>query len=199
MPYTVEGNQRRFSYTWLAEAPVQRISMVVQQPAAATEMLIDPEPVNVSEGQNDGLTYYTLGAETAPAGQPVTVQVTYTMAEERLTAASAAVNPAAAPPPPAEIESEGSGLSLLSEGGLNWPLILGAIGVLLIVIAGTWQLASRSNPSRNRKPKPRRARSRPSSPTKRSQQRKANFCHQCGEPVTLGDKFCRNCGARIKE
>lgn len=199
IPYAAEGNQHSFSYTWLSEAPVQRLSMVVQQPAAATEMIIDPEPVSVNEGQNDGLTYYTLGAETAPAGQPASVQVTYTMAEEQLTVGSA-VNSDPAPAPPAEIESEGSGLSLLTEGDFDWPLVLGIIGVLLIVVAGTWQLATRQASSKPRKPKPRRphaSASRPSS--SKTRQRKANFCHNCGDPVTLGDKFCRNCGTRIKD
>ena len=177
LPYSANGNQRTFTYTWQASIPVTQVEATVQEPATASSLIIEPPAVSSSSGFN-GLTYHTLPGQIVPAGQPFTVRVDYSLTSPQLSIEQA---PAAAIVEGAETTG--------STSSINWPLIAAAVGGVLIVIALTWQIASSTQvESRTRKPQPTR-------PTK---QTRARFCHECGQPVRPGDRFCRQCGTAVK-
>lgn len=189
-PYEADGLVRSFDFNWLAPAlNVQNLSLAIQQPALATEMDTDPEPEAITAG-NDQLDYYNLPDTSVPAGEPYTVDVTYTMSEDRLTITTAD-SPAAAAPGDVP-EANGGGLDV------DWPVVLGIVGAFLIGVALAWQLFGERLTGRSapRKPRPVRAPTAPARERKGREQ--ARFCHNCGEQVQAGDRFCRECGTRLK-
>ncbi|HIP70882.1 MAG TPA: zinc-ribbon domain-containing protein [Anaerolineae bacterium] len=189
VPYETLGNQRSFNYTWLADMPTNELTLMVQEPFAATGLTMNPTAVNVTEEK--GLTYHSLPPQPVPAGTPFSVDVTYTMSSPQLTVDSqvpedtAVINPEPVPPPTT------SATSFLDT--INWPLALAGAGLLLIIAAVAWQIAS----SRSRKKRPVKPR-RQAAPAKRAKTA-AKYCHECGQPLQPGDKFCRECGTAVKK
>jgi hypothetical protein len=188
VPYETLGNQHSFNYTWLAGIPVEKLTLAVQEPFAATSLTTNPTAVSVTE--EDGLTYHTLPPQPVPGGTPFSVDVAYTMSSPQLTVDSqvledtAVTNPESAP-------AAASSTSFLDN--INWPLVLAGAGLLLIIAAVVWQIASsRSNKKRPVKPKPQTA-------STKSPKAAAKYCHECGQPLQQGDKFCRECGTAVKK
>lgn len=192
IPYQAAGSQRSFTFSWTSEMRVNELEAKVQQPLAASSMLIEPEPREVSAA-SDGFTYHLLPNQTIPAGQPFSVNVNYTMTADELSASrlsssnSGTIDLQPANGPAATTNNNAS-------QSINWPVIAGAAGGILVLAALAFlYLGNRSNP-RARKPSPTR---RPAKPA-RSKPSTSRFCHNCGETVETGDRFCRNCGAPVK-
>lgn len=180
-PYETSRGQRSYTFNWLADVTVEEMAVAVQEPEEATSLEVEPAAVEVVPGFED-FTYHNLPPETVPAGTPYTVTVTY--------------------------EMEGG------EGGVlqnaNWPILLAGGGGLLVLLALAWQLWGErlagivGGGRKARKPRPARRKGAERAGAQRAQKKKgessrrAKFCHQCGEKVQSGDRFCRNCGARLK-
>lgn len=188
-PYETSGLQRSFTFNWFApQLTVRDLSLAVQEPALAEEMNTDPATEAVTQG-NDQLDYYNLPDQAVPGGESYMVDVTYEMGEDRLTAAVAEELPAAPETTAAP-----------TDGGFDfdWPVVLGITGGLLIGVALAWQLfgdrlTGRATP---RKPRPNRVQAQAT--THREGGGAARFCHNCGEQTQPGDRFCRECGTRLK-
>lgn len=193
-PYETAGDTRSFRFDWLSDLAVEQATTVIQQPLAAPGIDIDPPPVNSAADRGDGMNYHTLAAQPIPAGERFVVDVSYDMPEPELSASvlPSGQEQSTAPEPavPTPVEE-----------GINWPLILAVAGGLLVVSAVTWQVAtSRSRSKRVVKPRPERSeaprpKAKPPTPPHSSQ---AKFCHNCGQPTTAGDQFCRSCGTKLK-
>lgn len=188
VPYTADGDQRAFTYTWTADLTVNQLEITVQQPAAATTLLTEPEAVTVTTGSSDGLQYHTLPAQTVPAGQPLAVTVNYTMSSSQLSAES--LQGATAPDTTSPAAAPSSNSPPVSR--FDWPVLLAVAGVGLVIAAITWQIAT-MRASSKRPPKPRKVRS-----SKKGKGAAVRFCHQCGQSLQKGDRFCRQCGTAVK-
>ena len=198
-PYIASNTQRAFTFSWQSDIAVEQMNVTIQQPIAATDVSVIPEPTSVSQGQ-DGLTYHVLPNQAVAAGDTYSVEVDYTMSVPQLTVSFSA---------PDDTDA-GSELPFLDavpvEGsGFDWPVLLIAFGVLILVVTAVWYLLSRQSASTRRPARPKPQRPKPARKTAVNQaasptasKAKANFCHQCGQPLTDGDKFCRNCGTAIK-
>ncbi len=203
VPYTADGNTRNFSYTWQADIPANEVTMRVQRPAAATSLTTVPEATGQVQSQNDGLLYYELPVQSAAVGQPLSLQVSYTMSSDALTVSTLSANPA-----PATGGGEDTAVSTAAD--INWGLLVGGLALVVVTGFATWQLATRQNSGRVRKPAPRRPQKnpapRPKSPRQNprvaaaSKPRKTGgrFCHECGEQARPEDRFCRNCGTTLR-
>lgn len=176
LPYTANGSQRSFEYTWLADLPVAKLQLRVQQPLSASFLKTDPETGNAVNG-TDGFDYYIYPVRAVPAGQPFSVKVTYEMAAAQLSAES----PALQKP---KLQTPGSSDRSRTDGGFNWSLAAMVAGSVIVVLVLTWQVASCRRQSGGRQPL--RAQT--------SGQSGARFCRNCGEPADAGDNFCRRCG-----
>ena len=190
VPYQAEGEQRAYEFEWLADLDVAQLAAAVQQPAMATEMNVTPEAASVLADRGDGLTYHTLAGQAVPAGQPFRVGFQYTMAEPQLS-----VNVGRSPAVESGGETAVSPLAASVTPVINWPLILGGAGLLLIAVALVWLVSMNWPTSRSkvRKPRPRRGTSGKTSGSR------ARFCHICGQQADPDDRFCRNCGTQLKE
>jgi hypothetical protein len=194
-PYEADGLERQFTFSWMADSTgVGELDVSVQQPAAATSLATDPAAEPAVTG-SDGLRYHNLPTERVPAGEPYVVAVTYTMASSQLTTALASAPTPASDDAVAPDAADTGGLSTL-----NWPIILGAVGGILLLLALGWQLFGSRLSSRNvgrtpRKPTPQRTPSRTATP---AGDETAPYCHECGERSRPGDRFCRNCGTQLK-
>lgn len=193
-PYTATDNQRDFTFSWQSDIAVEQISVRIQQPVAATDLTTIPAAASVSEGQ-DGLTYHVLPNQAVAAGDTYTMELNYTMSTPQLTVTFKTP------------DSETTELPFLDatpveESGFNWPLLLVALGVLILVATAVWYLLNRQSSSSRRpaRPKPNRPKPAPKATTvQTTTPGKANFCHQCGEPLLAEDKFCRSCGTAVKQ
>ena len=188
-PYVAADNEVTYGFNWTADLEIAAAAAVVQQPVAATDITIVPAPSG-SVTRADGLLYHQIDARPIAAGEPFTVDVTYTVDAPVLSAPS--VSPAATTAPAATAPAAGGGLL----GDLSpWWLLL--IPAALALLVGAWALGRRTGSGRARKPRPNRA-ARPGAarPTGESA---ARFCHQCGQPAQAGDVFCRKCGTRLKQ
>lgn len=200
VPYTLEGNTRSFAYTWQAGIPANGVTMRVQRPTAATTLVTVPEAAEQVRGQSDGLIYYNLPVTSAAAGQPLTVQVSYTMGENTLTASTLS----SIPVPGASVGEE---TAVSSGADINWGLILGGVALVLATAGLTWLIATQPRGSKKaRKPAPYR-KPKPARPTPPPQKRAApkpspqpttRFCHECGEQAQPEDRFCRSCGTTLR-
>ena len=176
-PYQTDGARRSYTFNWLADVTVDELSVAVQEPENATSLEVEPEAVEVVPGFEE-FNYHNLSPASVPAG------VSYTVTLEYRT----------------EPEAEVGGGFL---EGANLPVLLAVGGGVLVLLALAWQLWGERLGSGSRQArKPRPVRKSTSSAARRGQPGKrsgpAKFCHQCGEEVEAGDRFCRNCGTRLK-
>ncbi len=186
LPYQAEGLNREFSYTWQSNSTViNDLRVLVQEPLSATSLSTVPN-ASASAG-NDGLTYHTIPSQNVAAGEPFTIDVNYAMSSSTLT------SDLLTPTTNTSTQDQSTPLTatpIESNNDINWPLLLGGLGLLLILVAGVWQVATRQATAH-----------KPVKPKKRQAARtnKAKFCRQCGTKLNPNDKFCRDCGTAVKQ
>ena len=179
LPYTMNNNQRTFSFSWIASISVNKFKLKVQRPFFASQLATEPVSINVFSGE-DGLTYYTFPEQVVPAGQSFSVRVDYTMSTDQLSvehlaqAGTGVQEPGL--PPPAKTGTD-----------VNWPLLAVVAGGLIIVMVFVWKIAIRR--AETKRPKPRNTTAKKESYSK--------FCSNCDNPVDTDDKFCGKCGASL--
>ena len=190
VPYVATENEVTYGFAWTAGLEIASVAAVVQQPVAATDITIVPAPSG-SVTRADGLRYHQIEPRPLAAGEPFTVDVTYTVDTPLLSAPS--VSPAATTAP-AATATTAAGDGILGDLSPWWLLLIPAA---LALLAGAWALGRRTGSGRARKPRPNRA-GRPGT-TRPSGEGAARFCHHCGQPAQAGDVFCRKCGTRLKQ
>ncbi len=187
LPYNVQGDQRSFSFTWLSDFSVTQFEAKVQQPITSENFATEPQAIDTIIGQN-GLTYQVLASQALPANQPFAFSVNYDNPSSQLSAnqlndssdsITIDLQPAAGSEP----------TTLPASNAVNWPLIAGIGGGVLVIAALVLLYFGNQPKSRVRKPRPVRGPSGKGS---------VRFCHNCGEAIGPGDRFCRQCGTPVK-
>ncbi len=192
-PYVADGNEFAYTFNWTSDLNIEQVTVVVQQPAAATAFSTEPAFVSSAAERGDGLTYHTLPSRSVGAGEPFNVRVQYTVDEPALSA----------PPQTAAPTTPGITTTAPPAGGFDPLYLLIGAGVLLLV-GGAWYLGRQQAMSggRARKPQPNRPpkSKRAAPPTARPKQAAAGarFCHSCGQRARPTDTFCRSCGTQLK-
>jgi hypothetical protein len=189
-PLQISGTQRDFIYEWPGGQDLGMLSYEVQHPVGAQAMTIDP-PAQSTAPRPDGLLYSFADLGPVPGTETRQIQLTYQRESSALSIdlIRQPASPVAGPAAPAD-------------GGLDvtaWlPLGLGVIGVVLVGVGAGLYWRSRRRASSA----PGRDRHRP----RRSSQPEAGpaidasviFCHTCGSQGTVTDKFCRQCGTKLR-
>lgn len=173
-PYRVEGDQHSFTFTWLADLPVEQLDLMVQKPAAAGPLFTEPAALNVGSGR-DGLVYHVLPAQVVPAGRSFSVHVSYAMPTPRLSVAGQ---------PDAGGASEPAASASTAPSGWSQPVL--AVAAVLVAVGVTWVVARRGSPRAGR-------------PARRGEGGRApRFCTACGKPLAAGARFCSHCGEAVR-
>lgn len=196
-PYVTDGNEYTYEFNWVSDQSIDGVTVVVQQPIAATDFRLTPAAASSSAERGDNLTYHTLPSRALGAGEPLSVQIAYTADAPVLSAPSqsqlgetAATAPATSTPAPAS-------------NGFDPVWLLVGAGVLAVA-TGAWYLGQRQGrAARARKPQPTRpAKTKPANDKSAASPPRpagtARFCHNCGQRAQPADTFCRNCGTQLK-
>ncbi len=184
------GKHRSFVYEWPGGFSVDSFKVIVQQPKGAENMSISPK---IGEGTpaDDGFIYYHADMGALKPGDKFTVKIEYDKETDSLSITSAA--------PPTQALAKPIKGETTFRRILPWlAIILG----LLFVVGGAvvyWNL--RRAPAAPAPPR-RRGRKQPLPPEARSadaEQGVVNYCPVCGARVQPGDRFCRVCGAKLRD
>jgi len=170
-PLRTDTPERGFTYVWPGDLGVDRLTVRVQEPAASSNLLVKPDLGAPVTGP-DGLLYRTAELGALPAGKRQPVEVRYTKTDPRTSAQILGLKAADSKPP----ATTGSGAGLP-----GWLLIV-AVSAALLIAAGAASLWWRQRAQASA--------ARPGA---------AGFCHQCGNRLAAGDRFCSKCGAPVRK
>jgi hypothetical protein len=179
-PLTFNGDQRVFSYLWDGAYAVDAFNVVVLEPVDVTSFSM--EPAYKSIAQQNGSNYYDSGVVQLASGKQFTLNLNYNKTTDTLGVPVQGIQPAA------PVDENTPGRVSLNN---SLPYIIGGFGVLLIVggIAYYWWAGRKSFKS------PRR---RSHAHAENEESGEGAYCPQCGSRAKAGDRFCRGCGARLR-
>jgi hypothetical protein len=186
----ISNGSRHFDYNWPSGFTVDTMGMVVQQPFDASSMTINPNLGTGVVNQTDGLTYYSAQVGSLQADKPFQATVDYKKASDKLSSESIQVQPAQ---PLGSSETGGSTTNLPTNA--IWLIVAGAVGLAMIIGGATWYIVSSRKDS---EPSPRRRRAAQRTEAAADSGDEAIYCQQCGKRATTGDRFCRQCGAKLR-
>lgn len=186
------GYMRSFTYKWPANYQVDSFVVVVQRPIDASLMEVStlpyPEPgrePNKGKQAEDGMTYYTYPKGKTVAGKPFQVEISYYKHSDELSSSSL----------PLQSISPING-NTVNQDALSSMLlyVFGGGGLLLIVGGAIWYWIS----TRQKTFRPDLQRSRVYSEDTEPLNELKVYCHHCGKRAAPGDRFCRACGAELR-
>jgi hypothetical protein len=181
-----DGANRQFAYVFDSEYPINNLSISIQQPINATNMIILPS-FGAGVVKEDGLTYFTNDIGEVGSGTHISVQMSYTKPDDQLSVGLQPVQPSQ--PLSSSSNDATSAMDIL-------PWILGGIGIVLISGGIIWFVLTRNKTGTVGTTRKRR---RAAVETLRVESTdEAIYCHQCGKRASPGDIFCRTCGARLR-
>lgn len=186
----ISNGSRHFEYTWPSGFTIDTLGMVVQQPFDASGMTINPNLGVGTVNQTDGLTYYSAQVGSLQQDKPFQATVDYQKASDKLSSESIQVQPAQ---PLGSNETGGSSTNLPTNA--IWLIVAGAVGLAMIIGGATWYIISSRKDS---EPSPRRRRAAQRIETAADASDEAIYCQQCGKRAASGDRFCRQCGSKLR-
>lgn len=182
-PLNTKVPDRSYAYVWPGDIATDRLNLIVQEPATASNISVQPNLATSAAGQ-EGLRYRSADIGPYPAGKRLELKIAYTKTDSRTS--MEIVKPAApvSSPMPAggQVTSSATGAVPDKMELAMWLLaILAALG-LCIWAALTWWYG-RGNAIADASPSPAGAKSK-------------GFCTKCGAPLAPSDRFCSKCGTR---
>ena len=185
---TIDSQHRQYDFFWPGDYAVGNLTIQIQQPFGASDMLIAPSFGAGIRG-GDGLMYYTRDVGPLNAGQTIEISLEYNKASDTFTAQNMTVQPAG------EVTEDEGGSSQIPQIALWVSLII--LAVALIVTGIVWYVRSGQQsraPASRRRHSP--AAERPVNPDPAGG--RDIYCHNCGRRAQAGDRFCRSCGTPIR-
>ncbi len=164
-----DAPERRFSYVWPGDFAVDRMAVRVQEPAAARDFSARPDLASKDSGA-DGLLYRSAELGTVRAAGRLPIEIRYTKTDPRTSAEILGLKAA---------DSKSPATAASSLGFPDWITIVAAFVVLLAGAGAAWLWWRR----------------RAGAPAARDSD--SGFCHQCGNRLSPGDRFCSKCGAPV--
>lgn len=169
-PLATSTPERSYTYVWPGDLKVDRLSVILQEPAGARNLSVQPALDGTATGQ-DGLRYRSADLGALEAGKQLPIQIRYTKTDSQASLK--------APQP------ETPALSIAPTAGPGgkpptwWALVL-VVAAALVIGTGAaflwWQGRGKVSGA---------------------QSRGAGFCSKCGTQPAAGDRFCSKCGAPL--
>jgi hypothetical protein len=169
-PLVTVAPDRTYTYVWPGDPSVQRLSVRLQEPAAASNISVQPD-LGAGVAGPDGLLYRSAELGAREAGKPLPITIRYTKTDSRTSAEILGVKPPDATPP----ATTGS-----AERVPRWLLIL-AVAAGLGIAAGAAALWWRQRGK-----------------TSVGQPAGAGFCPKCSAKLGSGARFCPTCGTPVR-
>jgi hypothetical protein len=188
MPYQLEGTIRNFAFAWPGDYAVKAFRVVLQKPTAATDLTTDPMLSELSKDA-DGFSYLSTETATLAAQATFTLRVRYQNDTNTLSASNLTVQPSSSLTE--DIEGQVSLTTYL-------PWILAVLALILIVGGFGWYWFS-SRGSGVYPPREQRRVARKRKAEKTAEAGSQVYCHQCGQRARSDDRFCRTCGAQLRQ
>ncbi len=170
-PLVTRAPDRSYTFVWPGDLAVDRLSVRFQEPAAASNISVQPD-LGAGVAGPDGVRYRTAELGAFKAGKPLPIKIRYTKTDSRTSSEILGLNAPDATPPATTGSSRGLPgwiLGLASAVALS----MGAVGGVL-----WWRRRGKAS---------------------RAQPGGAGFCPQCGSRLASGDRFCSKCGTRVRE
>ncbi|MBN1536134.1 MAG: hypothetical protein JW908_05330 [Anaerolineales bacterium] len=183
-----ENTHRRFEFYWQGDYDVDELSIQVQQPVGASNMLIKP---SLGDGvtSQDGLVYYTSQVGALTAGQTFTLTLEYEKSSDDLSAGNLEIKPSA--PITTLVSPQNNLMSVL-------PWILGTLGIILILGGTLWYWQSGKGKFGINIPRSRKKARRVAPDTVAAHEEGYIYCQNCGKRALPNDRFCRVCGTKLR-
>ncbi len=179
------GTTRSFLFEWPSGFELGGLSYKVQEPVAATELVVSPAPDG--EGQGDyGLNYLTAEMGAQPVDSSPVISVTYQKANPALSIES--LQPLGQQP----LGQISAPVNVQTDSPNILPWLLGAAGIALLG-GGGYYFVSRRRPAPQREPRRRGKRS-----TDVELEASTVYCHNCGAAAGISDVYCRQCGTQLR-
>lgn len=177
-----DGASHRYVFTWPGDYQVGDLSVSIQQPDLAQNLVTEPAAARRAPGV-DGLMYHTVGLGAVAAGESVEVTVSYDKASDQLTVETMPEVESTAPPTTAPATPASS----VSDAEVRL-IVMVILAVAAIATIAVIVLRRRGTPTAAATPG--------STPQAGASGRR--FCTQCGGGAAPGDRFCGNCGAALR-
>ena len=180
----VSSGNRKYDFFWPGDYLVEAVQLKAQHPFDASNYLINGQ-AGIPVPGGDGMSYTSLDLGAWEAGQTFEITVSYDKPSDTLSVTQLVPQSSAVQPQPAAESSA-------PPEYLPWGLGILGVGLIFYGIYSSRQQArstrGRKRSHGNRKP----AKKEPAAGGK------GVFCHSCGELAQGGDKYCRNCGAKLR-
>jgi hypothetical protein len=167
--FATGASERTYNYLWPGDLSVSWLDVVVQEPAGASNLSVQPALGDTFAG-SDGMRYRAAQLGPHKQGIPLPIEIRYTKADPRTSAEILKLN-ASAPLPQANISSGPGDASRVF-------LALGAAALLIAASAAGllfwWRRRARIGITDG-----------------------ARWCTKCGNRAASGDHFCSKCGAAL--
>ncbi|MDP2240736.1 MAG: zinc ribbon domain-containing protein [Burkholderiales bacterium] len=169
-PLATAKPERSYTYVWPGDFAVDRLHVILQEPAGALFVTAQPGLNATTTGQN-GLRYRSAELGAQKAGTPLPVKISYTKSDPRTSEQILQPKTPDVSPSPAT--------SPTGQSPRWWALVF-AIAAALVIAAWAaylwWRIRGKASV-----PQP----------------GGAGFCPKCGTRTGSGDRFCSKCGAPL--
>jgi hypothetical protein len=183
-----ENKHRHFEFSWQGDYAVEALSIQVQQPVGASDMVIKPSLGDGVVGQ-DGLVYYNSQVGSLTSEQTFTLTLDYEKDSDALSAENLEIKPSA----------PFTKLSVTQHNFMTvLPWILGALGIILICGGTLWYWQSGKGKFGIKTPAAKKKPRRMVSTAPVNQEEGYIYCQNCGKRALPNDRFCRVCGTKLR-
>ncbi len=178
------GNQLNYQFNWLGDYSIENLSVYIEQPVDATNMIITPS-LGLPKTDQQGITFYYSQIGKITPGTQFSIGIQYNKEDDSLSKSQLPVVPAA------PLNENTEGRTTLRELA---PWLIGIVIALAFGAFTWWLWVWKSSPRQKMKTHRHRA-SLPSF----NQESDRVYCHECGQRAVKGDVYCRVCGAKLRK
>ena len=174
------GTTRSFLFDWPNGFELGGMSYKVQEPVAATDLVVRPVPDG--EGLGDyGLSYLIADTDPQPTDSAPVISVTYQKADPRLSIDLLQLLGEISAPDNLPLDNPNILPWLV---GAVWIALLGGVAYYFVI---------------RERPMPRVVSSRRRKPTTGVELEASTvYCHNCGAAASISDAYCRHCGTHLR-